>query len=127
MRACFLLFLAVAATPGGLLAQTTEQRISELEIAVQRLENEVFGGQLKQQQNNQVIHHGWRSLRRWEMIKKGMSSDQVISILGQPTSIDRALNFVTLFYQGNITGAGRVTGLVKLSDDRVWKVEPPVY
>ena len=57
-----------------------------------------------------------------------MSERQVISILGQPTSVENILGiYRTLFYRGEVPGSGFPTGLIELLNDRVWKKDIPVF
>lgn len=69
---------------------------------------------------------GWHSSANWVLVKDGMSQNQVISLLGQPTSIENAGPFRTLFYRGEVNGSF-ISGNVKLTDDRVWKINQPVF
>lgn len=68
-----------------------------------------------------VDRFAWQELNNWNRIKPGMSRAQVESILGKPTSVEvNSINYVTLFYQGEKSGAGYVSGNVELnSQDRV--------
>ena len=71
---------------------------------------------------------GWKKKSNWARIRDGMSEKQVISILGKPTSIkDLGGGLRTLFYQGEVSGSGYVSGNVKLADDRVWLINVPVF
>jgi hypothetical protein len=57
-----------------------------------------------------------------------MSESQVISILGPPTNVDRTIGSMPiLFYKGEVPGSGFVSGNVKLSEDRVYLVNKPVF
>ncbi len=69
----------------------------------------------------------WHDGKSWGLVKKGMSEAQVISILGPPTSVDAVGGFKTLFYRGEVSGSGSVSGNIKLQDDRVWQVNTPVF
>lgn len=69
---------------------------------------------------------GWHSPASWGRLKDGMSQSQVVSILGQPTSIENIGPYRTLFYRGEVNGSF-VSGNVKLTDDRVWQVNEPVF
>lgn len=71
---------------------------------------------------------GWRNPYTWQRVASGMSSLQVKSILGPPTSSTESLGSVTLYYRGHIDGKGYVSGNVKLNaDDRVWLINKPVF
>jgi hypothetical protein len=68
-----------------------------------------------------TISAPWKTPSVWRRIKEGMSRAQVVAILGQPASIDAISNYQTLFYRGEVSGSGSVTGTVKLYDDRCGK------
>jgi hypothetical protein len=70
---------------------------------------------------------GWKTPAAWGRMKDGMSRAQVEAILGRPTSAESLYGYWTLFYSGQVAGAGSVTGTVKLHDDRVWEVNVPVF
>lgn len=71
----------------------------------------------------------WKTNSAWKRLKEGMSRAQVVAILGMPTSVksvgDRT--YETLFYRGDVPGAGSVTGTVELNNDRVWQINIPVF
>ncbi len=69
----------------------------------------------------------WKAPAVWEKVKDGMSQAQVVAILSQPTSVESLGSFRTLFYRGEVSGSGFVSGNVKLTDDRVWMVNKPVF
>jgi hypothetical protein len=74
----------------------------------------------------------WKTPSNWDRIIYGMSQAQVVAILGQPTSVENLgapLNYMTLFYRGEVPGSGFVSGNVKFTDDRVdyLGVHKPVF
>jgi hypothetical protein len=69
----------------------------------------------------------WQVPFAWSRIKEGMSRAQVVEILGQPASVDSVLDYQTLIYKGEASDSGSATGSVKLADDRVSQVTPPVF
>lgn len=69
----------------------------------------------------------WHRAEAWRRLKDGMSERQVLSILGNPTSTKDLHPFRTLFYRGEVTGSGFVSGNVQLQEDRVWQVNVPVF
>lgn len=73
------------------------------------------------------VRPSWHDGNSWGGVKKGMSEAQVISILGPPTSVETVGGFKTLFYRGEVSGSGSVSGNTKLQDDRVWQVNTPVF
>lgn len=70
---------------------------------------------------------GWQVARNWAKIRNGMSERQVTDILGAPTSTEDLGPFRTLFYRGEVTGSGFVSGNVELNKDRVWQINTPVF
>jgi len=69
----------------------------------------------------------WQNPLAWAQIQEGMSRAQVEEILGKPTSVDAVIDYQTLYYKGDVPGAGVVTGIVKLTGDRVSAVSPPDF
>ena len=71
----------------------------------------------------------WHTPSNWDRIKDGMSETQVISVLGSPTSTESigAGEYSYLFYRGEVPGSGFVSGNVRLTYDRVWEVNKPVF
>ena len=58
---------------------------------------------------------------------RARSESQVVGILGKSTSVENVGPFRTLFYRGNVPGSGSVSGNIKLTDDRVWQINKPVF
>ena len=70
----------------------------------------------------------WHDQNAWGRVRNGMSEAQVVSILGRPTSVEPiGGGFKTLFYRGEVSGSGSVSGNVKFNDDRVYMVNSPVF
>lgn len=70
----------------------------------------------------------WHDRNSWGRVKDGMSEAQVVSILGRPTSVKIIGGpFKTLFYSGEVSSSGSVSGNIQLRDDRVWQVNTPVF
>ena len=70
---------------------------------------------------------GWKISANWNRIKRGMASQQVIDILGQPTRREVVGSYLDLFYEGRVSGSGYLSGNVMLQHNRVWKVNIPVF
>ncbi len=72
---------------------------------------------------------GWKNPDSWKRLKRGMSSQQVIGILGLPTRRELlpGTTYLTLFYEGRVSNSGHVVGKVALSDNRVYSIEAPVF
>jgi hypothetical protein len=69
----------------------------------------------------------WHVHANWERVAKGMSAEQVIAVLGEPTAAESVDEFKTLFYRGLTPGGATLNGLVNLRDDRVVAVVKPVF
>jgi uncharacterized membrane protein len=69
----------------------------------------------------------WHAAASWSRVAKGMSAQEVIAILGEPTSIEAVEGFKTLFYRGtNAVGAG-ISGIVNLRDEQVVAIVKPAF
>ena len=70
---------------------------------------------------------GWKNPYTWGKVKNGMSESQVIHILGPPT--DKKVSYTTtLYYRGEKSGSGFISGNVVLNDDdRVIIIHKPVF
>ena len=67
----------------------------------------------------------WHSLENWERVTKGMTQEEVVKVLGEPTTVQSVDNYKTLFY-GGVTRDGRtLNGLVNMRDERVVAVKNP--
>ena len=69
----------------------------------------------------------WKIPVNWDKVRDGMSERQVIAILGWPTSTDNLGPLRTLYYRGEVRHSGFVSGNIKLTDDRVYLVNKPVF
>jgi len=74
-------------------------------------------------------HYPWMEASLWEKIEKGMSTEEVINILGEPSMTDPSLHkrIDTVFtYRGRHPGTGKkVTGKVKFYRNVVADIEKP--
>jgi hypothetical protein len=69
----------------------------------------------------------WQNPLAWAQIREGMSRVQVEEILGKPISVEAVIDYQTLLYKGDVPGSGTVSGMVKLTDDRVSEITPPHF
>lgn len=114
-----------------------KKEITEQNKRIERLEQELINLKnfLKLKAESKEIQSpvvystgsGWKEPSNWDRIRDGMSEKQVVSILGKPTSIEDSGVFRTLFYQGEVSGSGYISGNVKLTDDRVYFINKPVF
>jgi len=69
----------------------------------------------------------WRNPLAWTQIKEGMSRAQVEELLGKPVSVDSVIDYQTLYYKTDASSPETLTGIVKLTDDRVTEAIPPNF
>ncbi len=69
----------------------------------------------------------WHSPETWDRIAKGMTSEEVTTILGEPTAVESIESYKTLFYRGLVPAGDSVSGHVNLRDDRVVAVSKPAF
>jgi hypothetical protein len=82
------------------------------------------------QQREEDAFYPWMELERWSQVRKGMSADQVISVLGEPTldepSLHKRKDRVFTWQGRRVTSAQRAEGIVRFYKDEVIEIEPPV-
>ncbi|HEY1753966.1 MAG TPA: outer membrane protein assembly factor BamE [Bryobacteraceae bacterium] len=100
-----------------------EQRIAQLETAVKTLQ--AIANPLPERIPNPTP--AWHSASNWNLIKPGMSAEQVIQILGPPTLDNTVTDTRTLSYQPSPNSATTLKGTVTLMDDRVIAMVPPAF
>ncbi|MEO8050061.1 MAG: outer membrane protein assembly factor BamE [Acidobacteriota bacterium] len=94
------------------LAADQDRRIAVLESAVRSMQTTVLALARSAPTNGSRIVEGWAA------VKIGMSRDQVVSILGEPSSTFVVIDRQTLYYkEGN-----NPVGAVVIIDDRVSEV-----
>lgn len=76
------------------------------------------------QQTGQVP--GWQLPANWARLQRGMSEQQVVAILGNPTSIVDGTHR-KIYYEGEVAGSGFVVGYVQFYEKRLDRYEPPVF
>ena len=72
----------------------------------------------------------WHDPSSWKKIRYGMTQQQVLPILGKPTSVEKIGNQVKYVYEGVVKGSGFVKGSVLFFDNRVLigaGVEQPTF
>ena len=111
-----------------------ERRILRLEKLVRQLSSadgptRVLSSSQTKRPTTGYRRPGFRPKENWHRIKNGMSTSQVIDILGKPTRMEDIdmFGYHRLFYSGEVPGSGSVSGNVKLKDDQVWDVNIPYF
>lgn len=73
----------------------------------------------------------WLMPASWDALKKGMSSEEVIALLGDPTydepSLNRRVDRVFTYRGKNFSTGKRVTGKVRFENDKVVNFELPEF
>jgi hypothetical protein len=115
------------------LVKEQDRRIAELEKTVKSLQATTAPSTERptsQELAKTIIKPGaarWQNPLAWTQIREGLSRSQVEEILGKPTSVESVIDSQTLLYKGDVPGSGTVSGMVKLTDDRVSEVHPPAF
>ena len=115
------------------LVKEQDRRIAELEKTVKSLQATTAPSTERptaQELAKTIIKPGtarWQNPFAWTQIREGLSRSQVEEILGKPTSVESVIDSQTLLYKGDVPGSGTVSGMVKLTDDRVSEVHPPAF
>ena len=111
------------------IVEEQDKRIKVLEKEVSELKGTkpIASSGEERTSESAIKQNEWKVGSNWDKIKNGMSEMQVISILGKPTSVEELIPFKTIFYRGEVSVSGFVSGNVKLMDDRVWQVNKPVF
>jgi len=115
--------------------------VTELAERVTLLESEL--AMLKESQNERartdlgaptVAHRqaegppGFHQPASWDQLKEDMSSQQVISILGEPAFIRGDPYLLgTLFWEGEVPGPGYISGNVDFGNNRAMTIRKPVF
>ena len=75
------------------------------------------------------VNFPWMEKALWAQVEKGMSPEEVVGILGEPTLEDPSLNRlvdIVYTYRGRKPATGeKVVGKVKFRKDRVVEIEAP--
>ena len=105
-----------------------EDELRNQDERIKRLEAILGGNQVNSEQRVIVSGLAWQNPANWRKIRVGMSSSQVETIVGKPSKVETdVIGWVTLFYQGEVQGAGYVSGNVRLSNkNRVAQISQPV-
>ncbi len=108
-----------------------QRQVNALEARIARLEAAVFPPrEVKQPPTSFVpVNDGWKKKANWDMIKNGMSENQVIKILGRPTRKEEFISSAfTLYFEGYSDEANaEVTGNIFFNNNQVNLVSPPVW
>ena len=115
------------------LVKEQDRRIAELEKSVKSFQTATSANTEKptaQELAKTIVKPPiarWQNPLAWTQIREGLSRAQVEEILGKPTSAESVIDYQTLLYKGDVPGSGTVSGIVKLTDDRVSEITPPNF
>lgn len=114
------------------LSKEQDRRIGDLEKIIKSLQTPTTASAEKPTAHElakTVIRPAaqWQNPLAWAQIRAGLSRAQVEEILGKPTSAEAVIDYQTLFYRGDVPGSGAVSGIIKLTDDRVSEISPPAF
>ena len=111
-----------------------DRRIAELERTVKSLQTTATTANAERPAAHELAKTlvktplaRWQNPLAWTQIREGLSRSQVEEILGKPTSVEAVIDYQTLIYKGDVPGSGTVSGMVKLTDDRVSEISPPAF
>lgn len=109
-----------------------DRRIAELEKIIKALQSPATSNSEKptaRELAKTIIKPAvqWQNPFAWAQIREGLSRAQVEEILGKPTSVESVIDYQTLHYKGDVPGSGTVSGIVKLTGDRVSEISPPAF
>ncbi len=109
--------------------QNQEKRIAALERTFAEIEASQNPSEQKRTNESEPLTPGdWKVPSNWDRVALGMSLEQVTEILG--TSTNQSLSVgsaVTLYYQGEVSGSGYVSGNVRFFENRVTQINKPIF
>jgi hypothetical protein len=81
------------------------------------------------QAREESANYPWMDAAKWTMIRKGMSPEEVIAILDEPTldepSMHKRVDFVYTYQGRRVATAKKVTGIVRFYKDKLIEIEVP--
>jgi hypothetical protein len=106
-----------------------KSQLNALDKRIKLLESSLPSKDTRDSAGASTVPAAWKDAKNWTRIQVNMSRAQVEAILGKPVSSKKdIISYVTLYYQGQIPGAGHISGNVKLDDnDQVAFINPPVF
>jgi hypothetical protein len=75
------------------------------------------------------INYPWMDSQLWTNLKPGLSTEAVISLLGQPTlnepSLHKRIDTVFTYKGKQVSTGDKITGVVRFYRDKITDIEPP--
>jgi len=113
------------------LIKDQDRRIAELEKTIKTLRGAASAEEATPHETAKAVLKKfaapWHNPLAWTQIREGLSRLQVEEILGKPTSVEAVIDSQTLYYKGDVPSSGTVTGVIKLTDDRVTGITLPAF
>lgn len=115
------------------LVDEQARRIQQLEAALDRrgatpaLQPRPRPGEMRTDAPAAATRQAWHAAAAWDRVAKGMTAEQVASVLGEPTAAESVGALATLFYRGSAPGGRPLSGHVNLKDGRVVAVSKPAF
>ncbi len=100
-----------------------ERRISELEKTVRQLQAALAPAPKRIPSPTPL----WLMPVNWGFVKRDMSEEHVVELLGPPARIQSVMDVRILYYQPDAKSTTPLHGSVTLKDDRVIALEPPDF
>ncbi len=107
--------------------QSLTNFVVKLELRMKTLEGGEETSRLTPKQAETRGNTGWNNKNAWSRLKRNMSQEQVIAILGQPTSFSDNYTQRYFVYEGDVAGSGHIKGRVVFFDGQMGFAEAPVF
>ena len=149
-----VLILAPLFISSSLYAQTLEERVMDLEARIVALEARLGDAEaeaaaaleradkMEEEKKSWVsmdnmnpfvrhawVNEAWTREESWAAIREGLSPDEVVAILGEPTRTVRSLKpmvDLVYFYEGSIQG-NKIRGRISFRDDATIHFKKPTF
>jgi hypothetical protein len=84
-------------------------------------------GEMRTDGAQSAARQPWHGVATWDRVATGMTEEEVMKILGNPTSAESVGVLKTLFYRGVAPGGTPVSGHVNFKDGRVVAIRKPEF
>jgi outer membrane protein assembly factor BamE (lipoprotein component of BamABCDE complex) len=109
---------AIATETFAAMPMTQDDRNSLIENVVEKI-----------QAQEESANFPWMEASKWVNVRKGMTPEEVVTLLGQPTlnepSLHKRVDFVYTYQGRRVATAKKVTGIIRFYKGKVIEVEAP--
>ena len=109
---------AIATETFAAMPMTQDDRNSLIENVVEKI-----------QAQEESANFPWMEASKWVNVRKGMTPEEVVTLLGQPTlnepSLHKRVDFVYTYQGRRVATAKKVTGIIRFYKGKVIAVEAP--